>query len=91
MTLLVLVRSDSATLGRFTEESFQQLCFEFGIELDKDTENDPSRPKDQGPELAIEIPANRYDMLCFEGRIAHSVRDFQEWYTEWSRQESRCT
>lgn len=54
---------------RFTEESFQQLCFDFGIELDKDTENDPARPKDQAPELAIEIPANRYDMLCFEGRI----------------------
>lgn len=53
--------------NRFTEESFQQLCFDFGIELDKDTENDPSRPKDQKPELAIEIPANRYDMLCFEG------------------------
>lgn len=45
------------------------MCFEFGIELDKDTENDPARPKDQPPELAIEIPANRYDMLCFEGRI----------------------
>ncbi|KAK4669846.1 phenylalanine--tRNA ligase subunit beta [Podospora pseudopauciseta] len=56
---------------QFTEESFQQLCFDFGIELDKDTENDPSRPKDQKPELAIEIPANRYDMLCFEGIAMH--------------------
>jgi len=53
---------------RFTEESFQKLCFDFGIELDGDSENDPARPKDQAPELAIEIPANRYDMLCFEGR-----------------------
>jgi phenylalanyl-tRNA synthetase beta chain len=55
------------------------LCFDFGIELDKDTENDPSRPKDQAPELAIEIPANRYDMLCFEGRrdtrVLHSRMD----------------
>lgn len=56
---------------QFTEESFQKLCFDFGIELDKDTEDDPSRPKDQAPELAIEIPANRYDMLCFEGIAMH--------------------
>ncbi|KAK4137764.1 phenylalanyl-tRNA synthetase [Trichocladium antarcticum] len=56
---------------QYTEESFQQLCFDFGIELDKDTENDPARPKDQAPELAIEIPANRYDMLCFEGIAMH--------------------
>ncbi|KAA8632042.1 hypothetical protein SMACR_05125 [Sordaria macrospora] len=52
---------------QFTPDTFQQLCFEFGIELDKDTEEDETRPKDQAPELAIEIPANRYDMLCFEG------------------------
>jgi uncharacterized protein YggL (DUF469 family) len=65
----MISRSDRRQRNRFTEESFQQLCFEFGIELDGDTENDPSRPKDQAPELAIEIPANRYDMLCFEGRI----------------------
>ncbi|KAK4166805.1 putative phenylalanyl-tRNA synthetase beta chain [Cladorrhinum sp. PSN259] len=56
---------------QFTEETFQQLCFDFGIELDKDTENDASRPKDQAPELHIEIPANRYDMLCFEGIAMH--------------------
>ncbi|KAK4225474.1 putative phenylalanyl-tRNA synthetase beta chain [Podospora fimiseda] len=56
---------------QFTEETFQQLCFDFGIELDKDTEDDASRPKDQAPELHIEIPANRYDMLCFEGIAIH--------------------
>ncbi|KAK3995109.1 putative phenylalanyl-tRNA synthetase beta chain [Cladorrhinum sp. PSN332] len=56
---------------QFTEETFQQLCFDFGIELDKDTEDDASRPKDQVPELHIEIPANRYDMLCFEGIAMH--------------------
>jgi phenylalanyl-tRNA synthetase beta chain len=56
------------TTSRFTADEFQELCFDFGIELDGDTEEDPNRPKDQAPELAIEIPANRYDMLCFEGR-----------------------
>ncbi|KAK3326635.1 hypothetical protein B0H66DRAFT_166667 [Apodospora peruviana] len=56
---------------QFTSDGFQELCFDFGIELDKDTEDDPNRPKDQAPELAIEIPANRYDMLCFEGIAMH--------------------
>ena len=55
---------------RFTTEEFEDLCFEFGIELDGDTENE-ERPvvngKQAAPELMIEIPANRYDMLCFEG------------------------
>ncbi|SPQ21524.1 ed9b93d1-3a32-4098-9b41-939fe61cd882 [Thermothielavioides terrestris] len=61
---------------QFAGDSFEQLCFEFGIELDKDTEDDPARPKDQPPELAIEIPANRYDMLCFEG-IAMNLNIFR--------------
>lgn len=46
------------------------MCFEFGIELDEDTSN-TERPivngKQEAPQLKIEIPANRYDMLCFEG------------------------
>ncbi|KAM7206581.1 putative phenylalanyl-tRNA synthetase beta chain [Naviculisporaceae sp. PSN 640] len=62
---------------QFTADSFQELCFDFGIELDKDTEDDETRPKDQAPELAIEIPANRYDMLCFEG-IAMHLNIFRE-------------
>jgi phenylalanyl-tRNA synthetase beta chain len=58
-------------LPRFTTDSFQDLCFDFGIELDEDTEDDPERPKDEAPVLKIEIPANRYDMLCFEGIALH--------------------
>lgn len=57
--------------NRFTADEFQDLCFDFGIELDEDTEDDPSRPKDEPPQLKIEIPANRYDMLCFEGIALH--------------------
>lgn len=58
-------------LGReYTTDEFEELCFEFGIELDEDTSNSP-RPivngKEEPPQLKIEIPANRYDMLCFEG------------------------
>ncbi|CUS12834.1 unnamed protein product, partial [Tuber aestivum] len=68
---------------QYTTEEFDELCFEFGIELDEDvqlthfpiisylptleTEDDPDRPKDEPPQLKIEIPANRYDMLCHEG------------------------
>lgn len=58
-------------LGKsYTKDEFDELCFDFGIELDEDTEYEP-RPTIDGvqeaPQLKIEIPANRYDMLCFEG------------------------
>ncbi|KAF4123255.1 phenylalanyl-tRNA synthetase beta chain [Geosmithia morbida] len=64
---------------KFTTEEFEDLCFEFGIELDEDTEND-DRPIVDGvqepAQLKIEIPANRYDMLCFEG-IALNLNIFR--------------
>ncbi|EFW99363.1 phenylalanyl-tRNA beta subunit [Grosmannia clavigera kw1407] len=60
----------------FTPDAFQDLAFEFGVEVDEDTEDDPSRPKDEPPELKIEIGANRYDMLCFEG-IAMNLNVFR--------------
>ncbi|KAH8791750.1 hypothetical protein F5882DRAFT_83392 [Hyaloscypha sp. PMI_1271] len=64
----------------YTTEEFETLCFEFGIELDEDTSNS-ERPivngKQEAPQLKIEIPANRYDMLCFEG-IALMLNVFRE-------------
>ncbi|PBP28604.1 phenylalanyl-tRNA synthetase [Diplocarpon rosae] len=64
----------------YTTEEFESLCFEFGIELDEDTSNS-DRPivngKQAPAELKIEIPANRYDMLCFEG-IALMLNIFRE-------------
>ena len=59
-------------LGRsYTTEEFENLCFDFGIELDEDTTDQPRPMREDGtqepPELKIEVPANRYDMLCFEG------------------------
>ena len=72
---------DKAALYRalereYTTEEFDELCFEFGLELDEDT-SQSKRPEDlaQPPQLKIEIPANRYDMLCFEG-IALNLRVF---------------
>jgi phenylalanyl-tRNA synthetase beta chain len=60
----------------FTTDEFQALCFDYGIELDEDTEDDPSRPADERPELKIEVPANRSDLLCFEG-LARSLNVFR--------------
>ncbi|KAF5537980.1 phenylalanine-tRNA ligase alpha chain [Fusarium phyllophilum] len=66
--------SSPTSRPRFTTEEFEDLCFEFGIELDEDTEND-ERPivngEQEPPQLKIEIPANRYDMLCFEGIVTN--------------------
>lgn len=61
-------------LGRsYTTQEFDELCFDFGIELDEDTTDDCVG--DERPQLKIEIPANRYDMLCIEG-IAQALNEF---------------
>mmetsp|Transcript_14943 Transcript_14943/g.23657 ORF Transcript_14943/g.23657 Transcript_14943/m.23657 type:complete len:598 (-) Transcript_14943:248-2041(-) len=70
---------------KFTEEEFENLCFEFGIELDDVTSEKEMKSKAEGEERAeglsedviykIEIPANRYDLLCIEG-LASALRIF---------------
>lgn len=61
-------------LGKtYSTEEFDELCFEFGIELDEDTTEECVG--DERPQLKIEIPANRYDMLCIEG-IAQLLNEF---------------
>ncbi|KAG9037721.1 phenylalanine--tRNA ligase subunit beta [Tulasnella sp. JGI-2019a] len=68
-------------LGKvYTTEEFDHLCFEFGIELDDDTTLEVEEAVRKGqpaerPQLKIEIPANRYDLLCIEG-IARALRVF---------------
>ncbi|KAG8852372.1 phenylalanine--tRNA ligase subunit beta [Tulasnella sp. 330] len=68
-------------LGKvYTTEEFDHLCFEFGIELDDDTTAEVEEAARNGqpterPQLKIEIPANRYDLLCIEG-IARALRVF---------------
>lgn len=54
-----IISADQGFPDSFTPEAFQDLAFEFGVEVDEDTEDDPSRPKDEPPELKIEIGANR--------------------------------
>lgn len=62
-------------LGKnYTTEEFDELCFQFGIELDDDTTEEVAGT-DERPQLKIDIPANRYDLLCFEG-ILRALRVF---------------
>jgi phenylalanyl-tRNA synthetase beta chain len=90
---------------RFTEQEFDELCFEFGIELDEVTSAREIQSKFLGqkdPNLLdessdfqenatnttdmdddddqviykIDIPANRYDLLCMEG-IARALNVFR--------------
>ncbi|KAG0477626.1 hypothetical protein HPP92_012345 [Vanilla planifolia] len=75
-------------LGRsFIQEEFEDLCFEFGIELDDvTTEKEIIRKEthleaegvgegDEEVIYKIEVVANRYDLLCLEG-IARALRIF---------------
>ncbi|KNC52321.1 phenylalanyl-tRNA synthetase, beta subunit [Thecamonas trahens ATCC 50062] len=68
-----------ALLGRtMTEEEFDHLCFEFGIELDDVTSEKEQQIKERGVAeegaseeviYRIDVPANRYDLLCAEGLV----------------------
>jgi len=53
---------------RFTEEEFDELCFEFGLELDEVVTEKDDEGKDEIV-YKIEIGANRYDLLCVEGMV----------------------
>ncbi|KAM7513955.1 hypothetical protein LguiA_003538 [Lonicera macranthoides] len=64
----------------YTDEEFDALCFAFGIELDevttekaiirKEKHLDEEAPEDDEEVIyKIEVPANRYDLLCFEGLV----------------------
>lgn len=56
-------------LGRpYTTQEFDELCFQFGIELDDDTTEEVTKAGlGERPQLKIDMPANRYDLLCHEG------------------------
>lgn len=70
---------------QFSEEEFDELCFQFGLELDGVTQEKPqlgsralSTDIDDLSEetmYKIEVPANRYDLLCLEG-LAQALRVF---------------
>ncbi|XP_075014270.1 phenylalanine--tRNA ligase beta subunit isoform X2 [Calonectris borealis] len=75
-------------LGRtYTDEEFNELCFEFGLELDEVTSEKDIISKEKGEEKAkgasdtvlykIDVPANRYDLLCLEG-LVRGLQVFKE-------------
>lgn len=70
------------SLGRtYSDEEFDELCFEFGVELDEITSEREEALKSSTVKLSkdeiaalsenviykIDMPANRYDLLCIEG------------------------
>ncbi|XP_055863997.1 phenylalanine--tRNA ligase beta subunit-like [Biomphalaria glabrata] len=67
-------------LGKtYTDEEFDELCFQYGLELDEVTSEKEQIEREKGVgkavgasevvEYKIEIPANRYDLLCLEGLV----------------------
>ncbi|XP_021763151.1 phenylalanine--tRNA ligase beta subunit, cytoplasmic-like [Chenopodium quinoa] len=78
-----------AALRQFYEDKdFEDLCFRFGIELDDITTEKAIIRKekhivDEGPTedeeiiYKIDVPANRYDLLCLEG-LAQALMVFEE-------------
>lgn len=55
-----------SSLGRaYTHPQFDELCFEYGLELDEWLE--AGEEGEERATLKIEVPANRYDLLCYEG------------------------
>ncbi|XP_031845222.1 phenylalanine--tRNA ligase beta subunit [Nomia melanderi] len=66
------------TLGKkYSDKEFEDLCFKFGLELDEVTTEKQIIMKEKGLDQTtegseeivykIDIPANRYDLLCMEG------------------------
>ncbi|KAJ2455214.1 phenylalanine--tRNA ligase subunit beta [Coemansia sp. RSA 2336] len=53
--------------NQFSTGEFRELCFEFGIELEEDTSEKGELAEGERAQLKIDIPANRYDLLCIEG------------------------
>lgn len=74
-------------LGKpYTEEEFADLCFEYGLELDEVTTEKQMVSKERGESkcegaseetiFRIDVPANRYDLLCLEG-LVRALRIFK--------------
>lgn len=67
------------------DEQFEDLCFEYGLEMEMGTgvEMNMARIDKDGNNMdlsktvvyKLEVPANRYDLLCLEG-IATALRSY---------------
>ncbi|KAK3583415.1 hypothetical protein CHS0354_040384 [Potamilus streckersoni] len=58
-------------LGRkYTLKEFDELCFDFGLEVEAfEEKNDQGQMVVDETKFKVEVPANRYDLLCVEGLI----------------------
>ncbi|GFS09107.1 phenylalanine--tRNA ligase beta subunit [Elysia marginata] len=87
---IVSVRRDELfqALGQtYTDDEFDELCFQYGLELDEVTSEKEQMEREKGVgkaegaseivEYKVEIPANRYDLLCMEG-LARGLKIFLE-------------
>ncbi|KAK6113564.1 B3/4 domain family protein [Brugia pahangi] len=77
-------------MGRvYTQKEFENLLFDYGLELDEVTSEKAAAQKEQSltkdEDLSklcdeeiykIELPANRYDLLCIEG-LSRALRIFR--------------
>ncbi|KAJ8523421.1 hypothetical protein ONZ45_g133 [Pleurotus djamor] len=64
----------------YSSDEFDKILFDYGLELDEDTTEEVEAARKKGlpaerPQLKIEIPANRYDLLCIEG-LARALNVF---------------
>jgi phenylalanyl-tRNA synthetase beta chain len=80
MPTITIIRSHlfDAIGKQYTDDEFDELCFEFGVEVDGicDEEIDwVDGRKEMHTVYKIDIPANRYDLLCLEG-FARAIRIF---------------
>lgn len=80
MPNITLIRSHLfEAIGRdYTDKEFDELCFEFGVEVDDVATqiiDFTNGTHEEHVVYIIAIPANRYDLLCIEG-FARAIRVF---------------
>ncbi|KAI6227038.1 Phenylalanyl-tRNA synthetase beta subunit [Aphelenchoides besseyi] len=76
-TVNVKKRLLDSTLGKsFTQKELDDLFFAFGLELDDVVTEKDDNGRDEEI-YKIEVPANRYDLLCVEG-LSRALRVFND-------------
>uniref|UniRef100_A0AC34QG87 Phenylalanine--tRNA ligase beta subunit n=1 Tax=Panagrolaimus sp. JU765 TaxID=591449 RepID=A0AC34QG87_9BILA len=76
-TLAVKKRLLDEFLGKsYSEKELDELCFDYGLEVD-DIVNEKNDAGVEEEVFKIEIPANRYDLLCVEG-LTRALKIFKK-------------
>lgn len=75
-TIGVKKRILESELGaKYSSEELDQILFDYGLELD---DIETANISDEGDYVyKIEVPANRYDLLCIEG-LGRALRIFKQ-------------